>query len=209
MSLQVVDTSTDRVPQPMAMLFRNLGFAVPGLNVIYAIVEGIRVLQHPQGLRFGDAFADTGVVKVPPDEREKLLVPKKDRPSREGKAFSDGVTVPEGDAVIPEAPKAEPSVSGSRARPKIDRPSGPQPAAVPGKDEFLAAASAPVKEPMPLPTGPMKAGAPPPPPKPIDLPPEKDAPLPTPPPSKPAPQGVKMADDDPLKKLIDSATAKK
>ena len=198
-SLQVVDSETDRVPEPMALILRNLGFGVPGLNVIYALVEGIRVLQHPQGLRFGDAFAETGVVKVPPDDRAKLLEPKKERPSRESKAVADAAP-PEG-AVEP---------SGDAA--------ASPPAAVP------ASPAAPVSSrPKPVPATPAKPGSPPPPPTsapaktraPIDLPDEPvkpAAPLPSPPPPAAPPAGapgVALGKDDPLKKLVDQATAKK
>lgn len=195
-SLQVVDTETDRAPAAMPLLLRNLGFGVPGLNVIYAVVEGIRVLQHPQGLRFGDMFGDTGVVKVPPDEREKLLLPKKERPSREGKAVADA-PLPEGaleapDPAVPAAPPVTtPSGSGRvPAAAPVATPSNPsRPAAA----AAAAAASAPLKQA----------------PKPIDLPPDTSSPAPKPAaPAAPAP-GVAPAADDPLKKLIEQATAKK
>lgn len=195
-SLQVVDSETDRVPEPMALIFRNVGFGVPGLNAVYAIVEGIRVLQHPQGLRFGDVFAATGVVKVPATEREKLLVPKKDRPSRESKIVIDapveGEAIPEaGGGAVPAAPKSEPSV---RPRPKVDAPSGSRPVIAP-KDAVSPAPTSPATP----------AGKP-------------DMSLPgvdafvsaaTPAAPKPEAEGVKLDADDPLKKLIDQATAKK
>lgn len=180
-SLQVIDTETDRVPQAMGLILRNLGFGVPGLNAVYAIVEGIRILQHSQGLRFGDVFAETGVVKVPPAEREKLLVPKRDRPSRESKAVevpaepappAEGAAPPDA-GTVPAAPKAEPSSSQPRPRPEVP--------------------TAAVKPPVSM-----------------DLPPEEPkapaAPAAAP---APAPGGVALGPDDPLKKLIDQATAKK
>lgn len=192
-SLQVVDSETDRVPEPMALIFRNVGFGVPGLNAVYAIVEGIRVLQHPQGLRFGDVFASTGVVKVPAEEREKLLIPKKDRPSRESKIVTDAplegaaaeasaAAAPpaDGAAAVPAAPKADPSV---RPKPKADAASGGRPV-VPPKE--------PAKPPVSM-----------------DLP--ADASAAATAPAAPAPEaaGVALSADDPLKKLIDQATAKK
>lgn len=192
-SLQVIDTETDRVPQPMGLILRNLGFGVPGLNAVYALVEGIRVMQHPQGLRFGDMFAETGVVKVPPAEREKLLVPKRDRPSRESKAVevpAGGALPPEGAippeaGAVPVAPKAE--ASSSRPRPKPDAPSGGRPV-IPPK---APAANAPVSMDLP------------------DEEPKAAAPVPPPAPPAPAAGGVTLGTDDPLKKLIDQATAKK
>ena len=192
-SLQVVDAETDRVPTAMPLLLRNLGFGVPGLNVIYAVVEGIRVLQHPQGLRFGDTFGDPGVVKVPPEEREKLLVPKKERPSREGKAVVDALP-PEG--AIPPEDGSDVSAATVPSAAPVTTPSNPAPAPRPAAAAAAAAAAAPMK----------------PAPKAIDLPPDTSSsapkPAPAPKPAAPAP-GVAPAADDPLKKLIEQATAKK
>lgn len=195
--LQVIDTETDRVPQSMGLILRNLGFGAPGFNVVYAIVEGIRVLQQPQGLRFGDVFAETGVVKVPQAEREKLLVPKRDRPSRESKAVevaADVAPPAEGAApavdAVPGTPKAESSLP--KSRPAGDLPSGGRPV-IPGSSG-AAASSAP------------KAPAA------IDLPPDEPrapaAPAAAAPPPPPAPGGVALDSADPLKALIDQATKK-
>lgn len=185
-NLQVVDTDTDRVPDTMALVLRNLGFGIPGLNVLYALVEGIQVLRQPQGLRFGDLFAQTGVVAVPADEREKLLVPKPERVSG-----SHRVVTGEGPAVgasVPGTPDATPSRSGAGAQAPSSTEAGSPPAAAP------AARKAPV---------------------PIDLPPETEgaskpaAPATPSQPVVPAPSvpGVTLGDDDPLKKLVDQAAA--
>lgn len=140
-SLQVVDAETDRVPDPMALILRNLGFGVPGLNVVYALVEGVQAVRHPQGLRFGDMFAQTGVVKVPQEDRAKLLVQRgADRPSRSGKivepadrtaATEPGVIVPadrtastEPGVVIP--PKSAPvAMDLPPETPKSEAPAAP------------------------------------------------------------------------------------
>ena len=201
-SLQVVDMETDRVPALMPLVLRNLGFGVPGLNVIYAIIEGIRVLQHPQGLRFGDMFADTGVVKVPAEEREKLLVPKKERPSREGKAIADApppeaapATEGEPDGAVPALPVSKPSNPGrAPASAPVATPSGPKPAARPAAAAAAAAAAAPIQKPKGRPDA-------------MDLPPDTSKPVAPVAPAKPA-TGVAMSTDDPLKKLIDQATKK-
>lgn len=182
-NLQVVDTDTDRVPDTMALVLRNLGFGVPGLNVLYALVEGIQVLRQPQGLRFGDLFAQTGVVAVPADEREKLLVPKPERVSG-----SHRVVTGEGPAVgaaVPGAPEATGSRSGASSAPK-------DPATT---SDAGAATQAPRKAPVP-----------------IDLPPETPRAAEPAAPSQPvvpAPSvpGVQLGDDDPLKKLVDQAAA--
>ena len=114
-NLQVVDAETDRVPDPMALILRNLAFGVPGLNVVAALVEGVQALRHPQGLRFGDMFAQTGVVKVPAEDREKLLVQRgADRPSKSGGRIVN--------------PDAVPPVGASTATPAADAPA-PAPAA--------------------------------------------------------------------------------
>ncbi len=206
-NLQVVDADTDRVPDAAALLLRNLGFLVPGLNVVYAIVEGVQVVRHPQGLRYGDVFAQTGVVKVPKEERERLLVKPVERRSRDSMPKVEA-TEPEGAAAtsagaVPSAPSSRPSASskpsGSGMVPQaaFDPPStrpAPLPIDLPPDTAPAAVAK---------PAGPPPVGTPPP-PRPAAAP--VAAPLPPIPGSD---GGVAMSDDDPLKKLIEKAGGSK
>lgn len=213
-NLQVVDADTDRVPDTVALLLRNLGFLVPGLNLIYAIIEGVQVIRHPQGLRFGDVFAQTGVVQVPKEDREKLLVkpterksrdniPKVEAPDATAPSATPATAAPAASGAVPQAPASKPSVSGP----------------IPGFGG--AGASAPKKAPAPIDLPPDTTSAP----KPASTAaPAKPAPIGTPPPPRPAAApnaaplppipgaggapGVAMSDDDPLKKLIEKAGAK-
>lgn len=144
-SLQVVDAETDRVPDPMALILRNLAFGIPGLNVVFVLVEGVQAVRHPQGLRFGDVFAQTGVVKVPQEDRAKLLVQRgADRPSRSGKIVEPeamaGAAAPVAAAPAPDAapaavadpaPKPAPvAIDLPPETPKTEPPT-PAPAAAP------------------------------------------------------------------------------
>ena len=192
-NLQVVDADTDRVPDAAALLLRNLGFLVPGLNVVYAIVEGVQVVRHPQGLRYGDVFAQTGVVKVPKEERERLLVKPVERRSRDSMPKVEA-TEPEG--AVPSA-ASTPSGSGMLPQAAFDPPStrpAPLPIDLPPDSGPAAAAK---------PAGPPPVGTPPP-PKPAAAP--VAAPLPPIPGSD---AGIAMSDDDPLKKLIEKAGGSK
>ena len=200
-NLQVVDADTDRVPDIAALLLRNLGFLVPGLNAIYAIVEGVAVLRHPQGLRYGDMFAQTGVVKVPKDEREKLLVRPVERKSRENIPKVEAPAEPAPAVAAPAAAPATPRPSGSGPIPGFSAPTpsgskkAPSPIDLPPESSSAPSVAKPA--------GPPPIGTPPP-PKPSAAP--VAAPLP-PIPGSPA-AGMTMSDDDPLKKLIEKAGAK-
>lgn len=220
-NLQVVDADTDRVPDAASLLLRNLGFLVPGLNVVYAIVEGVQVVRHPQGLRYGDMFAQTGVVKVPKEERERLLVKPVERRSRDSMPKVES-TEPEGAAAtsagaVPSAPSSRPSGSGAVPSAPSSRPSAsskPSGSGMVPQAAFDPPSTRPAPLPIDLPpdaapaavakpAGPPPVGTPPP-PKPAAAP--VAAPLPPIPGSD---GGIAMSDDDPLKKLIEKAGGSK
>lgn len=219
LNLQVIDADTDRVPDPMALILRNLGFGVPGLNVVYAVAEGVQALRHPQHLRWGDIFAQTGVVKVPAEDRAKLLVRTVDRPSGSGKAVTGSgpavsapnpaldptaATTP---GMTPAPVPAAPLKAGSSApKPAAPRPTGSGAAAAPrvtGSGPAVKPGVAPAAAPRAATSAPKRA------PVSMDLPPEEKkaaAPAPKPAAPKPAAKGVDIDENDPLKALIDQAT---